>query len=88
MYVHVRCLHGASHQEHKVSTEHDCREFSRVDVQVRVEIERPGQPVFKAVARDVSLNGVRVNSPERFNSDVRCDVKIILGDDARLRGSL
>lgn len=65
-----------------MSTEHDCREFSRVDVQVRVEIERPGQPVFKAVARDVSLNGVRVNSPERFNSDVRCDVKIILGDDA------
>jgi len=65
-----------------MSIEHDCREFSRVDVPVRVEIERPGQQLFKAVARDISLNGVRVNSSELFDVDVRCDVKIILGDDA------
>ncbi len=65
-----------------MGAEHDCREFSRVDTPVRVEIDRPGQPLFRAVAHDVSMNGLRVNSSELFDADVRCDVKMILGDDA------
>ncbi len=57
------------------------REFSRVDVPVRVEIERQGQDVFIAVAHDVSLNGLRIQSDEHFEADCMCDVKVILGED-------
>jgi len=73
--------HGTSHREQKMSIEHDCREFSRVDVPVRVEIERPGQQPLKAVVRDISMNGMRINASEMFSADVPCDVKIILGND-------
>ncbi len=57
------------------------REFSRVGVPVRVEIERPGLDTFKAVAEDVSLNGIRIASDESFDADARCDVKVILGGE-------
>jgi len=57
------------------------REFSRVDVPVRLEIERHGLETFKAVAKDVSLNGVRIASDESFDADQRCDIKMILGGD-------
>jgi len=56
------------------------REFSRVSVPVRVEIERQGRDVFKAVAADVSLNGLRIASDVSFDADVGCDVKVILGE--------
>jgi len=56
------------------------REFSRVGVPVHVEIERQGRETFKAVAKDVSLNGIRVLSAELFDADARCDVKVILGE--------
>jgi len=55
------------------------REFSRVGVPVRVEIERQGLPPFKAIANDVSLNGIRIASDASFDADVRCDVNVILG---------
>jgi len=55
------------------------REFSRVDVPVRVEIERQGQDIFIAVAHDVSLNGLRIQSDEHFEADCMCDVKVVLG---------
>jgi len=57
------------------------REFSRVGVPVRVEIERQGQDIFKAVAEDVSLNGIRIASAESFDADVPCDVNVILGGE-------
>jgi len=57
------------------------REFSRVGVPVRVEIERQGKDVFKAVAVDVSLNGIRIVADASFDEDVRCDIKVILGGD-------
>jgi len=57
------------------------REFSRVGVPVRVEIERHGLQTFKAVASDVSLNGIRIASDELFDADVRCDVNVILGGE-------
>jgi len=56
------------------------REFSRVGVPVRVEIERHGQDTFKAVAEDVSLNGIRIASDTSFDADIRCDVKVMLGE--------
>jgi len=59
----------------------DLREFSRVSVSVNVEIERPGLATFKAVAKDVSLNGLRIESAESFDADGLCDVRVILGDD-------
>jgi len=57
------------------------REFSRVGVPVRVEIERHGLDTFKAVAEDVSLNGIRIASDASFDADVRCDVKVMLGGE-------
>jgi len=59
----------------------DLREFSRVSVSVNVEIERPGLATFKAVAKDVSLNGLRIESAESFDADGLCDVRVILGGD-------
>jgi len=59
----------------------DLREFSRISVSVNVEIERPGFETFKAVAKDVSLNGIRLESAESFDADSLCDVKVILGGD-------
>lgn len=64
-----------------MSKAHDCREFSRVSVPVWLEIERPGQQLFRAIVRDISMNGVRIDSSELFDANVRCDVKVILGED-------
>jgi len=57
------------------------REFSRVGVPVRVEIERHGMDTFKAVAEDVSLSGIRIISAESFDADMPCDVKVMLGGE-------
>jgi len=57
------------------------REFSRVGVPLSVEIERQGREPFKAVAKDVCLNGIRIASDESFDADERCDVKVVLGED-------
>ena len=58
------------------------REFSRVQIPVRVEIARPGKMLFSGLAQDVSLNGLRVKSAEAFDADVPCDVSILLGEDS------
>jgi len=62
------------------------REFSRVGVSVRVEIERHGLDTFKAIAEDVSLNGIRIVSDASFDVDIRCDVNVILGDENGAEG--
>jgi hypothetical protein len=51
-------------------------------VPVHVEIERDGQPPFRTVADDVSLNGIRITSDASFDAAARCDVKVILGGDS------
>jgi len=57
------------------------REFSRIEIGLKVEIEREGKDTFKAIAHDVSLNGLCIRSNEHFDKDIACDVKVILGED-------
>jgi len=57
------------------------REFSRIEVGIRVEINREGKDTFKAIAHDVSLNSVCIRSNEAFDANEPCDVKIILGEE-------
>ncbi len=59
---------------------HNEREFSRVSVQVKVEIDWDSEQ-FSAMAYDVSLNGVRIKSDARFDPEKLCSIRLILGDD-------
>ena len=57
------------------------REFSRVSVHVKVEIDCEGEETFSATAYDVSLNGVRIQSDAHFDPEKTCSIRLILGED-------
>jgi len=57
------------------------REFSRIEMPVRVEIDRPGHETFKGLAEDVSLNGIRIASDVLFDANTPCDIRVMLGTD-------
>jgi PilZ domain len=56
------------------------REFTRVHVQVQVEVKALGVTILSSQPQDLSLKGLMVRTEERLPEGTPCEVKLVLGD--------
>lgn len=56
------------------------REFTRVHVQVQVEVTALGRTIHSTQPQDLSLKGLMVRTEARLPLGTPCEVKLLLGD--------
>jgi hypothetical protein len=57
------------------------REFTRVHVQVEVEVTALGRTIRSSQPQDLSLKGMLVRTDERLPEGTACEVRLVLGDE-------
>jgi len=57
------------------------REFTRVPINLSVELSYDGKTIASNNCQDVSMNGVYVVSEDKFNENSSCDVKLLVNKD-------
>lgn len=55
------------------------REFTRVSVNMEVEVKSGKSTIFGHPTKDISLNGLFLTSEKKFPVDTDCDLTIFLG---------
>ncbi len=56
------------------------REFTRVHVQVKVEVTALGRTIHSTQPQDLSLKGLMIRTEERLPHGTPCQVRLLLGD--------
>lgn len=57
------------------------REFTRVPINLSVELSYDGKTIVSRNCQDVSMNGVYVISEDKFKENSSCDVKLLVDKD-------
>ncbi len=61
------------------------REFTRVPLNLSVELSCDGKTIVSKNCQDVSMNGVYVVSEDKFKENSSCDVKLLVNKDEKTR---
>jgi hypothetical protein len=59
------------------------REFTRVPINLSVELSCEGKTIISNNCQDVSMNGVYVISDDKFKESSSCDVKLLVNKDEK-----
>ncbi len=59
------------------------REFTRVPINIRVELSYDGKTITSNNCQDVSMNGVYVISEDKFKENSSCDVTLLVSKDEK-----
>jgi len=59
------------------------REFTRVPINLSVELFCDGKTIVSNSCQDVSMNGVYVISEDKFKENSSCDVKLLVNKDEK-----
>jgi hypothetical protein len=59
------------------------REFTRVPINLSVELSCDGKTIASNNCQDVSMNGVYVISEDKFKDNSSCDVKLFVNKDEK-----
>jgi hypothetical protein len=60
------------------------REFTRVPINLSVELSCDGKTIVSNNCQDVSMNGVYVISEDKFKENSSCDVKLFVNKDEKI----
>jgi hypothetical protein len=66
-----------------MSEQKNDREFTRVSINVRIELSCEGKTISSNNCQDVSMNGVYVISQDKFKENSSCDVTLLFNKDEK-----